>query len=183
MKKTFVFALVLINMLFAQNRYAHNGKSDLESWLRTTGTRNIQIITITDTKKYGTYIRSSSYGESFEVNNQLGTSMWLVDTARGTGWFIDITPNITSYYKLEHVKWIREIDNKSTSGNSTNLMITGKATSDPGARYHFIINDDYNTVMLTGQDLSFVLFRQYKAGDLSTNTASAFLNEWNEVFK
>ena len=70
-----------------------------------------------------------------------------------TGYFIDKTENLTSFYKLDDVKWyMADADN--------NMVITGRATSNVGNEYHFIINHFNKSLVLVGQ-MDGILIRRY----------------------
>ena len=152
MKKVLLMLIVMLSVLSAKTKLS---EAYMTKW----------VAKVTTAKQPYSFTFYTTWRTHFSVNNMKDEGAYkdvsrvdwyfnLDDKNNMIGYFIDETETITSFYKLDDVKWyMADADNS--------MVITGRATSNVGNVYHFIINHYNKSFIIIGQMDGIVIRRYY----------------------
>ena len=131
------------------------------------------LVFITFPTSWRTHISYSSYRtiDGFPLQNNALIS-FVLNKSQGIGVMLDLSKSISSIYKIEN--FIYKIN--TTADGDEDLILYGSARSDANRDYVFVLNDSYSQLTFQGNELPFIVIRQYYDPEVSVTTAGQYLH-------
>jgi len=154
MKKIVLLLVFLVSMVMSEQMTT----DDMYNWIIQVQGDSTEITT---TDSMYTFLFYTKWRSNFSIREMdQGTvypdysSMdWTFNIDKKIGYVLDITENVTSFYKIEDLNWY-ESDGKNS------MVISMKLTSNVGNTYHAIINHANKSLILVGE-MDHVVIRRY----------------------